>query len=244
MTKDNADILFSGLVRIEDDRKTRILDDSMQHLACYAGGMMAIGGKIFRRGGDLEKARKLVDGCIWAYDSLQNGLMAEVSHHIPCPSHGPENCTRNEERWHSAIMRDEPDEERTSGMSYDDRVARRIEEQRLRPGYVSIDDRRYIPRAEAIESIFVWYRISGDKTYQDKAWTMFEAIENHTRTDIAHAALDDVTGSPPTKVDRTESFWMAESLKYFYLTFSEPGVVSLDEYVFNTRAHPFRRPKR
>lgn len=36
---------------------------------------------------------------------------------------------------------------------------------------------------------------------------------------------------------------MAETLKYFYLTFSEPSVISLDEWVLNTEAHPFRIPK-
>jgi mannosyl-oligosaccharide alpha-1,2-mannosidase len=35
---------------------------------------------------------------------------------------------------------------------------------------------------------------------------------------------------------------MAETLKYLYLIFSPPGVISLDEYVFNTEAHPFKRP--
>jgi len=28
-----------------------------------------------------------------------------------------------------------------------------------------------------------------------------------------------------------ESFWLAETLKYFYLLFSEPNLVSLDDYV-------------
>jgi mannosyl-oligosaccharide alpha-1,2-mannosidase len=37
-----------------------------------------------------------------------------------------------------------------------------------------------------------------------------------------------------------ESFWMAETLKYFYLIFSEPSLLSLDEWVLNTEAHPFR----
>jgi mannosyl-oligosaccharide alpha-1,2-mannosidase len=36
---------------------------------------------------------------------------------------------------------------------------------------------------------------------------------------------------------------MAETLKYFYLIFSEPNVISLDDYVFNTEAHPFKIPK-
>jgi hypothetical protein len=39
-----------------------------------------------------------------------------------------------------------------------------------------------------------------------------------------------------------ESFWLAETLKYFYLLFSEFDVVNLDEWVLNTEAHPFRRP--
>jgi hypothetical protein len=36
---------------------------------------------------------------------------------------------------------------------------------------------------------------------------------------------------------------MAETLKYFYLIFSEPDVMSLDDYVFNTEAHGFKLPK-
>jgi mannosyl-oligosaccharide alpha-1,2-mannosidase len=36
---------------------------------------------------------------------------------------------------------------------------------------------------------------------------------------------------------------MAETLKYFYLIFSPPNVISLDDYVLNTEAHPFLRLK-
>lgn len=39
-----------------------------------------------------------------------------------------------------------------------------------------------------------------------------------------------------------QSFWTAETLKYFYLIFSPAGLISLDEWVLNTEAHPFRRP--
>lgn len=41
---------------------------------------------------------------------------------------------------------------------------------------------------------------------------------------------------------RQQSFWIAETLKYFYLIFSEPELISLDDYVFNTEAHPLKRP--
>lgn len=33
---------------------------------------------------------------------------------------------------------------------------------------------------------------------------------------------------------------MAETLKYLYLIFSPTDVVSLDDYVLNTEAHPLR----
>eukprot|EP00878_Enallax_costatus_P035138 GHUV01039124.1.p1 GENE.GHUV01039124.1~~GHUV01039124.1.p1 ORF type:complete len:190 (+),score=31.98 GHUV01039124.1:119-688(+) len=36
-----------------------------------------------------------------------------------------------------------------------------------------------------------------------------------------------------------ESFWLAETLKYFYLLFEDdPSVVDFDEWVLNTEAHP------
>lgn len=63
---------------------------------------------------------------------------------------------------------------------------------------------------------------------------MFEAIANATMAEFAHSAIADVTvpeGQETLKLDECESFWMAETLKYFYLVFSEPSLVSLDDYV-------------
>jgi len=63
---------------------------------------------------------------------------------------------------------------------------------------------------------------------------MFTAINNATKTDISHSAIADVMcpkGQETRKLDECESFWMAETLKYFYLIFSDPGLVSLDEFV-------------
>ena len=37
-----------------------------------------------------------------------------------------------------------------------------------------------------------------------------------------------------------ESFFTAETLKYLYLIFCEDSVMHLDEWVFNTEAHPFK----
>ena len=84
---------------------------------------------------------------------------------------------------------------------------------------------------EAIESVYYLYRITGDRLYLDKAWDMFSAIRKITHTDIANAAVKDVTLESPEQTDRMESFWLAETLKYFFLIFSDPSVVSLDEFV-------------
>lgn len=97
-------------------------------------------------------------------------------------------------------------------------------------------------RPEAIESVFILYRITGDESFRDRAWDMFNNIVRNSITNIAHAALDDCTREDPPKADRMESFWLAETLKYFYLIFSEPSHVSLDDYVLNTEAHPLKRP--
>lgn len=43
------------------------------------------------------------------------------------------------------------------------------------------------------------------------------------------------------KLTRKQSFWFAETLKYLYLTFSDPSLLDLDEFVLNTEAHPLRR---
>jgi mannosyl-oligosaccharide alpha-1,2-mannosidase len=71
---------------------------------------------------------------------------------------------------------------------------------------------------------------------------MFTGIEKHARSELAYGAVSDVTIPEPTALDEMESFWLGETLKYFYLLFSEPDFVSLDKYVFNTEAHPLLRP--
>jgi hypothetical protein len=86
-------------------------------------------------------------------------------------------------------------------------------------------------RPEAIESVFILYRITGDEYWYQAGWDMFQAIQSHTKLPIAHSAIDDVTNFAPSKSNEMESFWLAETLKYFYLLFSEPSVISLDEYV-------------
>lgn len=233
MVPGTPDILISGNVRAESADKTT-LEPQGQHLTCFSGGMLALGGRLFNLPDHVIAAQKLVEGCVWAYQASVLGIMPELFHLIPCSS--TTSCTWSEAAWHSAVVSYNND-----GISS---ATELVASNRLPPGFAAIGDRRYILRPEAIESIFVLYRVTGNETFQDVAWNMFDSIMEYTQTEFANAALDDVTvtdGNPP-KSDRMESFWTAETLKYFYLIFSEPDLVNLDDWVLNTEAHPFRRP--
>ncbi|KAK4891461.1 hypothetical protein LTR27_009956 [Elasticomyces elasticus] len=128
-------------------------------------------------------------------------------------------------------------------LSHQDFVQKKIEDERLPSGMTKIRDRRYILRPEAIESVFYLYRITGSQHWRDVGWKMFTSIQEVTQAGFGNAAIDDVTKMAPELKDTMESFWLAETLKYFYLLFEDPEVASLDEWVFNTEAHFFRRPK-
>ncbi|KAK1988566.1 family 47 glycosyl hydrolase [Colletotrichum cereale] len=237
MTPGNDDILIAGQAH---SRKSGIeLEPQGQHLVCFMGGLMALGGKLFNHPDQLALARKLVDGCIYTYRVFPHGIMPETFYMVPCPT--KEECKWDERLWKEHVL------QRAQKNSDDDKEASAdevIRQERLVKGFSAVPDRRYILRPEAIESVFVMYRATADEALLEAAWDMWTAIDNATATDLANTAVWDVTaeGRPPT-ADSMESFWMGETLKYFYLIFSEPGLVSLDEFVFNTEAHPFRRWK-
>jgi mannosyl-oligosaccharide alpha-1,2-mannosidase len=202
MVHDKADILIAG-TNVDGRRQ-----ENGQHLVCFAGGMFALGGRLFDNGTHMDIGRKISEGCAWTYKNAPNGIMPEVFSMTACPTLSACEST-------------------------------------LEPGsspFRDVGDGRYVLRPEAIESIFYMYRITGESKYQDIAWEMFQAISTHTRTEFGNAAISDVMETPVERYDSMESFWLAETLKYFYLIFSEPDEISLDDFVLNTEAHPFRIP--
>ncbi|GFG07393.1 endoplasmic reticulum mannosyl-oligosaccharide 1,2-alpha-mannosidase [Aspergillus lentulus] len=237
MTPEGADILVAGAARIvsEAGQPNRVtLEPKGEHLICFAGGMMTLGGRLMQNDTHVDLGRKLTDGCIWTYKALPSGIMPEVFHMSPCASGA--SCSWDEAQWQREVL------SRAKGPQTQD-AAEAIREQRLPKGFTSIADRRYLLRPEAIESAFILYRITGREDLLDAGWTMFEAIQNATETDLANAALSDITVPQPPKTDSMESFWMGETLKYFFLLFSSPDLINLDEYIFNTEAHPLKRAK-
>lgn len=72
---------MSGIVKVKGGKAERIAEG--QHLVCFAGGMIGIASQIFGLD-DLATARKLAEGCTWAYESSPSGIMAEVFSVVPC----------------------------------------------------------------------------------------------------------------------------------------------------------------
>lgn len=237
ITPGQDDILISGDARASDNGASYTSEPKGQHLGCFTGGMLGLAGQLFNLSEHIDLARKLTDGCIWAYNAMERGIMPEIAHFVAC--NDTAHCPWDEDKWLEGVRaRFDKDEQRD--------VQEVIRAKNLPKGYTSIDDTRYILRPEAIESVFILYRITGDEKYREAAWDMFTAIANQTTTEFANAAVPDIS-LPKSQTlrldDRMESFFFAETLKYFYLIFSEPSLVSLDEFVLNTEAHPLRRPK-
>ncbi|KAK1700432.1 family 47 glycosyl hydrolase [Colletotrichum godetiae] len=214
----NTDILIPGNAFAHGDNVD--LTPEMQHLGCFAGGMYGLAGKLLGRESYVTIGEKISRGCAWAYKVFPTGIMPEIMTFHPCnePDHGA--C-----EW----------DQKTHGSKTD-----------VPGGVKQVRDSRYMLRPEAIESIFYMYRITGDDEWREVAWDMFQSIRRATETPLAYSSIADVNVQPgqTTKTDSMESFWFAETLKYFYLIFSPPDVISLDEWVLNTEAHPFKRPRK
>lgn len=133
---------------------------------------------------------------------------------------------------------------------------------------VHIMDRHNLQRPETVESLFYMYRITEDETYRHWGWEMFKSFIKHTaiveRTNkhsisshspgaendaephssyqiTGFTSLSNVNALPPTQRDNMESFWLAETLKYFYLLFSDRDFIPLEDNVLNTEGHPMPR---
>ncbi|KAG5683523.1 hypothetical protein PVAND_012797 [Polypedilum vanderplanki] len=99
-------------------------------------------------------------------------------------------------------------------------------------------EKYYILRPETFESYFIMWRLTHDQKYRDWGWDAIQALEKHCRSDGGYSGIKNVYLDPPQQDDVQQSFFLAESLKYLYLLFSDDSLLPLDEWVFNTEAHP------
>ncbi|KAJ2808101.1 hypothetical protein H4S07_003469, partial [Coemansia furcata] len=201
----------SGFTFLGKLRGDGSFENEMEHLACFYPGLLALGAQVLDRPQDLVLAEELARTCYASYAMTSTGL-------------GPEKFgfkTKEELKARSQYLRD-------SNPFNDDGMGAVF-------GH-------YILRPETVETLFILYRVTGDTKYQEWGWNIFLAIEKHAKVEFGYAGVSNVYRSDSTTnhIDAMESFFLAETLKYLYLLFSPTDVISLDEYVFNTEAHPFR----
>jgi len=107
--------------------------------------------------------------------------------------------------------------------------------------YVKDADKHNLLRPETVESLYYMYKVTKNKKYQDYGWKIFEAFEKYTKIEGGgYTSISDVTNPYNTKPrDKMESFFLAETLKYFYLLFEDDNSPNFDlrKWVINTEAH-------
>uniref|UniRef100_A0A2P2I595 alpha-1,2-Mannosidase n=2 Tax=Hirondellea gigas TaxID=1518452 RepID=A0A2P2I595_9CRUS len=99
-------------------------------------------------------------------------------------------------------------------------------------------EKYYILRPEVLEGWFYLWRYTKQQKYRDWAWDMVQSLEKHCRVEGGFSGIQNVYIENGHKDDVQQSFFFAETLKYLYLIFSDDSLISLDEWVFNTEAHP------
>ncbi|KAG2184649.1 hypothetical protein INT43_000562 [Umbelopsis isabellina] len=190
------------------------LEPVMDELACFAPGTFLLAARNIDELRDIEPlAADLLDSCVLAWTSTRTGIAPEVFGWIDDKT-GRHNAP----------------------------IEGRTEELAKEFGVFPIT-KSYILRPETIESIFYFYRFTKNEIYRDMGWELFKAVQQHCRANSGFSGIVDVDAVSPKWDDREESFFFAETLKYFYLLFDDTNLLPLDEWVLNTEAHPLRIQK-
>jgi len=114
----------------------------------------------------------------------------------------------------------------------------------FRTGRMLVGARHNLLRPEAVESIFLMWRFTKNPKYREWGWKIFTAFEKHCRVPSGgYAGLKDVNqdgDAPRNRDDTMQTFWLAETLKYLLLLFSDDDALDLTTHVLNTEAHPLQ----
>ncbi len=236
MTATNEDILMAGqlgLGYLQNKLETRV-----GYSSCALGASMAVGWRLFGRERDRNAAKRLVDGCIWTCKAWSHGVMPFISTMLACPS--TRGCW-SEEAWKQEVVRQAKDDLAIKEAVRSGPAEVIIDAEGLPQGFTPETRGRYMLRHEAIEGVFVLYRTTGQPYLLESAWDMFTAINSTWSGSLTGSREYDSTRRKPQTDDLLDPVWIGAALKYFYLIFSDPGVASLDDFVFNTEGHLFRR---
>ncbi|XP_069364898.1 endoplasmic reticulum mannosyl-oligosaccharide 1,2-alpha-mannosidase-like [Maniola hyperantus] len=105
--------------------------------------------------------------------------------------------------------------------------------------YTKTADAHSLLRPEFVESLWYMYQLTGNSTYQDWGWQIYQGLEKYARVENGYTSLNNVKSDKPIPRDMMESFFLSETLKYLYLLFADDRyTIDLSKYVINSEAHP------
>lgn len=167
----DEDILVAGVADVvaggDGEREVALVPET-EHLACFAGGAVALAGRMLGDEGAVETGARLARGCAYLYRAVPSGIMPERLTLVPCPVPSPSSPSSATPPtscpWNQTL--------------YEEHKAKRQRDWRdgTPQPFTSVSDPRYLLRPEALESLFVLYRLTGDEAFADAAWEMFLAI--------------------------------------------------------------------
>jgi len=101
---------------------------------------------------------------------------------------------------------------------------------------MAVTEAPYPLRPEIIESAYYLNHYTHDRQYVAMGGTFFDDLVKDCRTDDGYTTLKSVITKE--KGDLMPSYFLAETLKYLYLLFSDDKKLRFVDVIFNTEAHP------
>lgn len=227
------------------------------HLGCFVGASWIHGGKILKNDEYLDYGFKLTESCMNTYSSSVTGLGPEVW-----------NFIGNKENKTLGARIDDKPFYKEHGFNYvvTTYVLRPEVLESVFYSYRVTGDKRYQDFAWAAVSTTGRVESSPCRLFNlltsfhlpsrhsshlssppSSLWSQFKSLLKYCKAEQgatnSFVAIPSVNDTNTDQFDNQQSFLYAETFKYLYLVFSDPSVISLDEYVFNTEAHPFEIEK-
>ena|SRR5579871_2769202 len=157
-----------------------------------------LGGRALGREDIFQFGLDLLEGCWHTYTVTPTGISPERTASF--------NVANKVWKWKSNDTSDEPYTQISRQQWEDYGFWSASREYFLRPG----QSPSFVANVETLESIFYAYRLTGNKTYQDWAWSAFHHISAVTRAPYGYSAIKDVlTPGGWYQSNSQESFWLA-----------------------------------
>jgi len=205
-----------------------------EHLTCFLPGVLALGAATLPNAPrtHMWAAQGLAQTCWTLYADSPTGLSPDE---VRISMEFAPNDGKWDGLWATHLAQWEQSGERGDPPGV--RLAEPVKEASQRE--YNATKAAYLLRPETVESFYLLWRTTGDDVWRERGWAVFEALMNETHVaNSGFASIKDVYRIGGPKLDEMPSWFLAETLKYLFLLFTDDDLVPLDQWVFNTEAHP------